>query len=344
MGAAGGLETAVVMTGDLREQILQDPTAFQFFQAVRLLSRLSPDKRIVGDDVDPAEEGMRFSVPASISFPASEIQAVESRPGAPLRLVVNFMGLTGPMGVLPYHYTLAVADRLRERDRTLRDFLDLFHHRIISLFYRAWEKVRFPVVYERGEEDPVTRHVADLVGIGLRTASQGPNLQRDTLLFYTGLLLPQQRSALALEQLLEDFFDVPVEIEQFVGGWYVPARENQCVVSDDERAAGRLGLGALVGDAIWDRQVKVRVRIGPLAREPYQEFLPGGSAYQELRELTRFYGGEAFEFELQLVLSREQVPGCVLGTDDGEALPLGWNTWIRTAPFGRDPDDTLLTL
>lgn len=332
------------MPDDVREQILRDPTAFQFFQAVRLLSRLRPDKRTVGDFVDPAEENIRFSVPASISFPASEIQAVESPPDAPLRVVVNFIGLTGPLGVLPYHYTLTVADRLRERDRTLRDFLDLFHHRIVSLFYRAWEKVRFTVVYERGEEDPVTRHVADLVGIGLRAPSERPGLRRDTLLFYAGLLLPQQRSALALEQLLGDFFGVPVEIEQFVGGWYVPARENQCVVTDDERAAGRLGLGALVGDAVWDRQVKVRVRIGPLAREAYQEFLPGGGAYHELRELTRFFGGEAFDFELQLVLAREQVPPCVLGTDDGEALPLGWNTWIRTAPFGRDPDDTLLTL
>jgi type VI secretion system protein ImpH len=344
MGAQGRLEAAPVTAPGIREQIEREPTAFQFFQAVRLLSRLRPDRRTVGDFVDPAEEGIRFSVPATISFPASEIQAVEREPDGPLRMVVNFLGLTGPLGVLPYHYTLAVADRLRERDRTLRDFLDLFHHRIISLFYRAWEKVRFPVVYERGEQDPITRHVADLVGFGLGAGEDRPGLRRDTLLFYAGLLLPQQRSALALEQLLEDFFDVPVEIDQFVGGWYVPARENQCVVTDDERAAGRLGLGALVGDAVWDRQVKARVRIGPLARAAYQAFLPGGSAHRALRELTRFFGGEAFEFELQLVLARDEVPACVLGPDEGEALPLGWNTWIRTVPFGRDPADTVLPL
>lgn len=331
-------------TNGLRKQLAENPTAFEFFQAVRLLGRLSAHRRTVGDFVDPAEEEIRFSVPASIAFPASEIQEVNPQPDGPLRVAVNFMGLTGPLGVLPYHYTLSVADRLRERDRTLRDFLDIFHHRIISLFYRGWEKFRFPVAYERHERDPITRHVADLVGVDTRAAAERPAFRPEALLFYAGLLLPQQRSALALEQMIEDFFDVPVEIEQFVGGWYTPAQESQCVLSDDERAAGRLGIGALVGDAIFDRQVKVRVRIGPLERGRYREFLPGGAAHRALMQLTQFFGGEAFEFELQLVLAREQVPGCVLGSDEGEGLPLGWNTWIRTAPFTRDPNDTLLTL
>lgn len=331
-------------TNGLREQFVENPTAFQFFQAVRLLGRLSPERRTVGEFVDPAEEEIRFSVPPSLAFPASEIQSVESQEDGPMRVVVNFMGLTGPLGVLPYHYTLSVAARLRERDRTLRDFLDLFHHRIISLFYRAWEKFRFPVRFERNREDPITRHVADLVAVNLRPASERSALRRETLLFYAGLLLPHQRSAAALEQMLEDYFDVPVEIEQFVGGWYTPAQESQCVLTDDDRAAGRLGVGALVGEAIFDRQVKVRVRIGPLEQERYREFLPGNSAHRELMELTRFFGGEAFEFELQLVLAREEVPACVLGSEETDGLPLGWSTWIRTSPLTRDPDDTLLTL
>ena len=259
-------------------------------------------------------------------------------------MTVNFMGLTGPQGVLPYYYTLLVSDRLQRRDRGMRDFLDIFHHRILSLFYRSWEKSHFPVGFERDGRDPITQHVRDLVGMGGEPADEAAAGQGDPLLFFAGLLLAQPRSALGLEQLLEGVFDVPVEVEQFVGEWYTPVGETQCVVSDDERAAGRLGLGALVGDAVWDRQTKVRIRLGPLSRTRYEEFLPGEPAHQELRQLTRYYGGEALEFGVQLILARDEVPACVLGGDDGAGLPLGWSTWIRTEAPTRDPDDTILTL
>jgi type VI secretion system protein ImpH len=344
VAAARRLEAAAVTAAEARADLVRDPTAFQFFQAVRLLGLGSPGTRQVGDFADPAEEPVRFSVPASLGFPASEIRSVEEMPDGPLRMTVTFMGLIGPQGTLPDHYTQLVAERLQKRDRGLRDFLDIFHHRMLSLFYRSWEKSRFPVAYERSRQDPITRHVRDLVGIGRDAPSDEPAPHREALLYYAGLLLPQPRSALGLEQLLEGFFDVPVAVEQFVGDWYVPAGETQCVVSDDEPAAGRLGYGALVGDAVWDRQAKVRIRLGPLGRERYREFLPGGTAHDELRRLTRFYGGDALDFAVQLVLAREDVPPCRLGMDEGGGLPLGWSTWVRTAPLTRDPDDTILTL
>lgn len=348
MGAARRVEAAPV-TARPWERMTRDGPSYQFFQAVRLLGLWSPERRQVGGFSDPAEEAVRFSVAASLGFPASEIHAVEELPDGTLRMTVNFMGLTGPQGVLPLQYTLLVSERLQRRDRGPRDFLDLFHHRILSLFYRAWEKSHFPVAYERDGRDPVTRHIRDLVGLAAEppadaAAAEAPARDANALLFYAGLLLPQQRSALGLEQMIEGVFDVPVEVEQFVGEWYTPMGETQCVVSDDERAAGQLGRGALVGDAVWDRQAKVRLRIGPLSRARYEEFLPGGRAHEELRRLTRFYGGEALEFGVQLVLARDEVPPCVLGADDGVGLSLGWSTWIRTGPPTRDPDDTILTL
>lgn len=316
----------------------------RFFQAVRLLERLSGTRRPVGEFGDPADEVARFAANPSVAFPASEIQAVEPRPDSPPRMLVNFMGLTGPLGVLPYWYTTTIADRVRARDRTLRDFLDMFHHRIISLFYRAWEKSHPLVVYERDRRDPLTRHLRDLVGLGVFPPPERPGLHQETLLFYTGLLLPGQRSALALEQMLEDFFDVPAEIVQFAGGWYPLDADTQCRVSDDEDVAASLGRGAVLGDEIWDHQARVRIKLGPLPRARYEEFLPGGSAYLKLRELTRFFSSDSFDFELQLVLAREQVPGCVLGSDEGGGIRLGWSTWLRTIPVGHDVDDTILTL
>ncbi|MEO8029480.1 MAG: type VI secretion system baseplate subunit TssG [Gemmatimonadota bacterium] len=330
------------------EALLHDePTAFSFFQAVRLLERLRPDLDPVGGFNDPGHEVARFGAQPSLAFPASEIQALELRPEGAARMTVNFMGLTGPTGVLPYHYTQIMAERLRGRDRALRDFLDLFHHRIISLFYRAWEKHHFTVAYERDQHDRLTGHVADLLGIRGLGAPGGENgMPSETMLYYAGLLGPQQRSGLALQEMVQDYFGVAVEIEQFVGGWFPLARSTQCALDDEGLGgdSGRLGLGAVVGDEVWDQQSRVRIRLGPLSRTQYDRFLPGGEAHQPLKEMVRQFGGDNFEFEVQLILARDEVPGLVLGAADAPPVTLGWATWIRTAPRDGDADDTTFTL
>jgi len=164
------------------------------------------------------------------------------------------------------------------------------------------------------------------------------------LLYYAGALGPQPRSALALQQMLEDILDVPVEVEQFVGGWYRLAPSTQCHVGDETGPAEQLGLGAVAGDEMWDQQARVRLRLGPLTREQYERFLPNGRSYELLRTLARFFSHDQFDFDIQLVLAREDVPGCVLGADVEEPPPLGWRTWLRTKPFTHDADDTILTL
>jgi type VI secretion system protein ImpH len=335
---------AGVDLSELEAELAGDARSFSFFQAIRLLKRLYRERAVVGGFGDPAREVARFTVPPSISFPASEIQALELRADEPAQMTVNFMGLTGPLGVLPYYYTLLVADRVAARDRALKDFLDIFHHRIISLFYRAWERSRFAVTYERGERDRATEHLLDLIGLGLSSHQDHMAVRDDVLLFYSGLLAPERRSAIGLEQLLEDYFQVPVEVEQFVGGWYPLSTETQTSVGDETSASSQLGLGAVAGDEIWDQQARVRIRIGPLTREQYDQFLPTGSAYEPLRDLTRFYCDDQFDFEVQLVMAGDEVPGCVVGADEEVALPLGWSTWIRTAPSERDADEAVLRL
>jgi type VI secretion system protein ImpH len=332
------------------EMLLRDaPTSFDFFQAVRLLQRLRPDRAPVGRFRQPSAEVARFAANVATVFPASEIQALTLPPDEPgadglPRMTVNFMGLTGPLGVMPAVYTRHVADRVRARDTALRDFLDLFHHRIVSLFYRAWEKYRFTVVRERDEADPVSEHLRDLVGIGTGGLDGRFPLPDEALLFYSGLLSMQPRSAQALEQVVADYFEVPVSVQQFVGAWYPLTLPSQCLLGEDVGPAGQLGLGAVAGDEVWDVQSRVRLRLGPIPRQRYDRFLPGGSAFEPLRALVRFFSDDQLEFDVQLVLARDDVPGCVLGEDDAAAPPLGWCTWLRSAPFTRDPDDTVLDL
>jgi len=338
------MESARLAAPELAAQLAAEPASCGFFQAVRLLERLYPERARVGQFGDPADEVASFSANPSIAFPASEIESLELPDDGPARLRVNFMGLIGPLGVLPHSYTLLVAERLRARDRALETFLDIFQHRIISLFYRAWEKHRFTVAYERDGTDRVTEHLFDLVGLGLRGFRKRMLVPDEAFIFYAGALAPQPRSAVALQQVLEDFFEVPVEIEQFIGGWYRLAPGSQCSLGSEAGPADQVGLGAVVGDEIWDQQARVRIRVGPLTREQYERFLPTGAAYALLQKLTGFFSHDQFDFEAQLVLARDDVPACQLSVDGQRPRPLGWGTWLRTRAFARDADETVLTL
>jgi type VI secretion system protein ImpH len=176
---------------------------------------------------------------------------------------------------------------------------------------------------------------------GLRDRQE---IEDEALMHYISLVAMQSRSAAALEQLLGDYFAVPVEVQQFTGAWYSLEQSTQCVMNEKESMSSQVGLGAVVGDAVWDRQGRVRIRIGPLGLERYNEFLPQGRAYKALRAITRFFSNNCLDFEVQLVLDRSQVPTIELDLNATQPARLGWVSWARTAPLGVDPDDTILTL
>jgi len=342
---------SVVPNERLERALRDEPTAFSFFQAVRLLSRLRPTRAPVGGWADPANETARFAASTSLGFPASEIQTLtlpdETRGDAagPARMTVNFLGLTGPQGVLPHLYTEQAATLARAKDTALRDFLDLFNHRVLSLFYRAWKAHRPSVLQEERGEDRVHDHLLDLAGLGTDGMRERLPVPDAALAFYAGLLALRARPADGLARLIGDYFDVPAEVEQFVGEWRRVDHHGQCTMGADD-AAGRLGFGVL-GDAAWDAQARVRLRLGPLSRAQYEAFLPGGAAHDALRALVRLYAADEVGVDAQLVLSRRDVMPCVLGTPAREGPPptrLGRGTWLASRPLERDPDETALRL
>jgi type VI secretion system protein ImpH len=354
---------------ELLERMLAEPWNFDFFRAVHLLERLMPERQAVGHFADPARETIRFRANPDPSFPASELQTLEARDGRPLsrrgrrtsaavrqpdadapprplEMTVNFFGLNGPQGILPLAYSHQVTARLRAGDATLKEFFDLFNHRIVSLFYRAWQHSHLPAAYEgddsRATRDHITPRFRELIGLGEPALEARLGVPAESLTFYAGLLAMQTRPAAALEQLLGDYFGVSVAVEQFVGGWYPLPVETQTSIGADWGYETQLGLGAVAGDEVWDPQARVRIRVGPLTRDRYDEFLPTGSAYPTLIALAKYFSNDQFDFDIQLVLERDDVPACVLGSDDA-TIPLGWCTWLKTIPMERDPDETVLT-
>lgn len=344
MATPGGGSDSPVDLSEVEELLRSEPYRFEFFQAIRLLERMAPDRKPLGRFTNPADEVARLGSFPSLSFPASEIQSIDWPEGEAPSLAVNFMGVTGPQGPLPHFYTTLILARLRSGDRTLRDFLDLFHHRMLSFFYQAWEKYRFAVSYERGERDRFSHHLLDLIGLGTLGLQERLAVPDDAFIFFAGILGQRPHSAHALELLLNDYFEVPCEVIQLVGGWFRLDETTECCIGERSTPSEQLGLGAVVGDEVWNQQARARIRIGPLELENYLDFLPNGSAYQPLRSLLRFWTNEEIDFEVQLVLEREEVPRCQLGGEGDGAPQLGWVTWMKSKPMERHPEETIFNV
>ena len=291
------------------ERLKEEPYQFGFFQAVRLLeladqiaNPICNDENVnpVGHDFSPGSEVVRFRANPSQSFPGSEILSLtpagqdSTRNGAsPLpQMTVSFLGLTGPSGVLPQHYTQRLIDELRN-DTGMRDFFDLFNHRLVSLFYRVWKKNRFPISYETDSfakkslnQDTIdTRDIGDLFTFGLfcfigwgTEGLRGRQLIPDEgLLFYGGQFAQDAPRAVSLERMVSHYFGFPSEVIQFVGQWLQLRRSAQSTLSMDPGGLGNNALGetAVAGERIWSIENKFRLRIGPLEYAEFWDLVPG---------------------------------------------------------------------
>lgn len=330
----------------LRAMIEREPYCFQFFQAVRLLERLFPERNPVGLFVSPSSEVVQFSSVPSLSFPASEIQDLKVGEDGQPKLFVNFMGLSAATGVLPHPYTEFLLERIRAKDHGPGEFFDVFNRRIIGLFYRGWQKYRFYIGYERtgAGDDVISGLLLDLIGLGTSGLTHRMDIEDEAGLYYAGLLSQRRPTAQGLKQLLEDYFEVPVEVEQFTGTWNRLPPANQTFLRDSGAFCERLGMGTIVGDEVWDQHGTVTVRLGPMSFERYQQFLPGAAANQELRAWLRLYASREFDFIIRLVLEREETPGVELGEGGIRASRLGLVSWIKNRPMQHDPDEATYRL
>jgi type VI secretion system protein ImpH len=283
----------------------------------------------------------------SMAFPPSAVHFVERNgaSGPPAHMTVAFFGLTGVQGVLPLCYTEWLVARRAAKDNTLAAFFDLFNHRLVSLFYRAWEKHHPAVLYELGairnqQPDPFTHYLYDLIGMGT-AGLRGRMLVRDeSLLRYAGLIRQQPLSASALRGILRDYFSLPVEIEQCIGDWYELEDSDRCYL-DPESPRNQLGEAAFLGTEIWNQQGLFRIRLGPLSFQRFLEFLPNGGSMARLVELTTYLAGQAMAFDVQVLLQAEEVPYARLSDEGQDAPRLGWLGWLKTGSFANAADDAV---
>ena len=356
-------------THALADILLDEPYRFEFFQAVRLLERMFPERAPVGYRGAPAGEVVRFRTRASLEFPASQIHNIEGgrdqdnngdaaelssadtdeRP----EMFVNFMGLTGPLGSLPHHYTELLIERARYKDTAYWEFLDIFNHRLISLFYRAWEKYRFHIAYERGGadrfqpdferngKDRFTEYLFDLLGLGTPHLRGRLDVADEGLLFYGGLVAQRPHSASAVAAIIGDHFGVPVRVEQFTGQWLALDEDSLTKLG---AANSELGVNTIAGTRVWDTQSKFRLDFGPLSFQEFLLFLPVNPALQAVGKMTRLLVGLEFDFDVQLRLRAAEVPASRLGLTTGLPPMLGWTSWLKTEDYAAGDPGLVLSI
>ncbi|WP_426170287.1 type VI secretion system baseplate subunit TssG [Pseudoduganella sp. R-34] len=340
------------------ERLFAEPFRFQFFQAVRMVELWLRRNGV-------AQEGaianfMRFQNSVTLRFPASQLETLhpeprEILPTAPaladalqskqlryLRMTPNFMGFLGSSGALPAHYTESIAaHQLYAKDEGPRAFLDAFSTRSLSLFYEAWCKYRLELKYQVDGQDRFLPLLLALGGLGNKGLTQrlsGREAQvsgavRDESLAYFATALRQRpASASTMARVLGEYFRVDIKATQFVGCWCeVPALQQTMLGG----VQAQLGATAMIGSRVWQRDLRMRLTIGPLRRTDFDAFLPGGTAARALEKLLSMFTGVTLEYEICLVLRAEDVSGASLGA----GARLGWDSFIPDEGASEDRTD-----
>jgi len=355
------------------DRLLDEPHRFGFFQAVRLLERWFVQQ----EGLQPSEvlsHRVKFRNSLSMAFPASEIAQFDAIASARdandqddkrdhldadigsantrqssdierIELTPAFMGLLGIGGTLPAFYTELFAQReLYQKDSAGRAFMDIFLHRAVVLFYQAWRKHRLAIQFEADRKNHFLPMLLAVAGVGHpslrdRLHAREGGVSDDTLAFFSGTLQQRPVSASVLQRVLAQHFAIPVKLEQFVGRWFSLPEDNQTRLGGTDTG---LGSGAVVGERIWQRDLRMRLTLGPMPREKFSRFLPGGPGALALRELLTMMTGVTLEYEVRLALRAQDVRGVCLGGDEGGSqggARLGWDGFLATQAANEDRAD-----
>ncbi len=324
---------------NLDQQLHDAPHTFDFFQALRRLECLHRDSSRIGDTVRPSEDPVRLAQDPSLSFAGSTLSTcVRGKGGLPSRLAVNFFGLFGSNGPLPLHLTEYARDRLRNSgDPTLIAFADLFHHRMLSLFYRARAMAEPTIEFDRPADDHFARYVGSLFGLGFESLRNRDSLSDRAKLYFAGRLASGPKNADGLSALLSELLEAPTSIDEFVGRWMRLPRDCRCRLGESPMT-GALGETALLGERVWDCQHRFDVTVGPLSFVEFEQFLPGGNSLPLVGAIVQNYCGDELAWDLRLVLRGPETPPTHLGRSGF----LGLTTWLHSTPPDRDVTDLVL--
>jgi type VI secretion system protein ImpH len=312
-------------TARLKLELLQKGHAYSYFQVIRLLRYFGRDSTKSEDESSTEIDPVRIRPKLSLAFPPADVDTIEEQDddkGTRFLVTANFLGLYGTSSPLPAFYSEDLMDEASLDESTARDFIDVFNYRLFLLLYGCWSKYRLFLKIAEEDNQAYLERLYSLIGLGEKTFRDNvPDAYG--LLRYIGLFTQFPRSTVGLQTLLQDALDVNVTL--------IPCVKRKAIIPEDQRnylgiSGNVLGKDCFIGQQIDDRMGKFRIRLGPLNREVFQSFLPGGDRYRKLISLTRLYVLDPLEFDLEIIISAGQVKPVCLGSAQWSRL--GYDTWV----------------
>jgi type VI secretion system protein ImpH len=328
----------------LFDDLAREPWKHDFYALLRRIDALWPDEARLGTALRPSAEPVRLGQDPELDFAPAAVMSFEANAKTPPRVGVRFFGLFGPMGPLPLHLTEYARDRLRNHgDATMARFADVFHHRLLLLFYRAWAQSQPAVQADRERDDQFAKWVSALFGQApkhLRHADSVPDAAKR---YMAGHLARPTRNPESIVKVLRQYFGVPIRVESHVGHWLKLRAEDRCRLgSAASRRSAALGVSAVAGGKVWDRQYKLRLHIGPLTLAQYHQFLPGQKSLTELRDWMRQLLGFEMLWDVRLLLQGHEIPPLGVGRKAAQPASLGRTTWLGRKGPHADRGDVYL--
>lgn len=323
--------------GSVREWIFAEGYRFDFFQAIRLLERMYVGEKRNLTSQDIASFGTEFDENAKVfdeirlrsrvdfTFPSSEIHQISPVSSAPYRaeITANILSLAGTQGPLPDVFAELLLERVKYRDTALSDFLDIFHHRLLLLMYRVRQRHRLWLEWQRPDTGSMAKYIRSFSGLSFPELHQKIQVRDNVILAYSGLLWQKPRSAVALEGILSQYFEVKAKIVPMLGSWIRIEKDDRTRIGKQKNETA-LGAGSYIGKKVWNRQGRFDVHLCQLSLHKFREFLPGNEKHAELVDLIKFYTNDQFEFRIRLSLCPGEAPKTRLGQS-----VLGWTSWMN---------------
>ncbi|MBX2807121.1 MAG: type VI secretion system baseplate subunit TssG [Cellvibrionaceae bacterium] len=316
---------------DLNNRFDGLPEKDDFFTVVHYLQRIvrhheetSEDPiHSIGEDLNPKQERFRFHSKNTLGFEVDDVQRVidEGTHQERYNFSVSFFGLLGATGVLPKHYTRIALEQIKHSDTTLTDFIGMFEHRLISLYYRAWKKYKHAAQIELSEtplSDDISQSLMRLVG---------SYDQHSLPIFYSGHYTKVNRPLMNLQKMISELVQAKITIKPMTGQWLPINPKDRCLIGINGRHH-QLGSGLVLGRRYWDLQSKITIAIADLSMDQYLELLPGKQKSQGLHYAIHTYVpihiSVAVEFKIN-ANTKDVKP-------IGQGLQLSHNAWLMSTP------------
>lgn len=323
---------------DLIVKLQDKPYKYGFFHVMRLIECCYSDKPLIGQSKRPVDDAVRFGQEVTLAFEPSTISRFfPAKAGVPARLNQFFLGLFGPNGPMPLNFTEYVKSRMHNNhDHTQARFADMFHHRMISLFYRARANVEPTFNFDR-PNDKFSNYVGSLFGLGDQSLLQRDAMPDLAKYHYAGHLANHAKNVDGLKAIIADFFKLPVDLNQFVGEWLdIQKSEVSRLGSSPNNCS--LGMSTVLGSRVWGCQHKFRLVFGPLTMQQYESLLPSGERLEKLIAIVKNYMGTELVWDVNLLLKSDDIKGVTLGGTER----LGWSSWLGLRTSIKDANSLVL--